>query len=416
MSQYIIQGGRRLEGELQIDASKNAVLPIIAATLLNKSVTCLRHCPRIRDVEIMIEILKQLGCIVEWNHDNLIIDTSTMHNCDINEDLVKKMRSSIILLGALLGRCGQGRISQPGGCKLGARPIDLHLAAFKRMGIEVVEEDDQISCNCINLHGADIYLTFPSVGATENIMLAAVLAEGTTVIRNAAREPEIIDLQNFLISCGARISGAGSNIIYIEGVSRLTGTTYQAIPDRIIAGTYLVAAAITRGKITLKDVNIDHLQMIISKLRELGCHIKTGENIVELDTPQVLRGSHIITEPYPGYPTDMQSQMMALFCTCEGESYIEENLFEARFKPANELEKMGANIRVDGCKAYVKPIKTLKGAEVNATDLRGGATLVIAGLAAQGTTRVNNIHYIERGYQNIVSDLSQVGARIQEKE
>lgn len=416
MSKYVIHGGRRLEGELCIDGSKNAVLPIIAATLLSGNITYLQHCPRILDVEIMIEILKQLGCKVEWEQDNLMIDTRTLQNCNINEELVKKMRSSIILLGALIGRCGEACISQPGGCQLGARPIDLHLSALRQMGVHMIEQQDIIICKSSNLHGAEIYLALPSVGATENIMLAATLAEGNTTIYNAAKEPEIIDLQDFLVACGAKITGAGTEVISIQGVKKLGGVSYRVIPDRIIAGTYLVAAAITRGSITLKDVCIEHLITITEKLEEMGCHINASRTEVTLMAPPHLHGIELVTEPYPGYPTDMQSQMMALLCTCESPSKIKENLFEARFKPAYELMKMGANIDVRGNEATIIPGSRLIGAEVNATDLRGGAALVLAGLVAEGYSSINHIDYIKRGYQNIVADLSCLGAQIQEKE
>ncbi len=416
MSKYVIHGGKRLEGELCIDGSKNAVLPIIAATLLSGNITYLQHCPRILDVEIMIEILKQLGCKVEWEQDNLMINTRTLQNCNISEELVKKMRSSIILLGALIGRCGEARISQPGGCQLGARPIDLHLSALKQMGVHITEQQDIIICKSSNLHGAEISLALPSVGATENIMLAATLAEGNTNIYNAAKEPEIVDLQDFLVACGAKITGAGTEVISIQGVKKLGGVSYRVIPDRIIAGTYLVAAAITRGNITLKDIRIEHLIEIIRKLEEVGCHINASSTEVSLMAPSHLHGIELVTEPYPGYPTDMQSQMMALLCTCESPSKIKENLFEARFKPAYELMKMGARIDVDGIEAKIIPGARLIGTEVNATDLRGGAALVLAGLAAEGCSVVNQIDYIKRGYQNIVADLSYLGAHIQEKE
>ncbi len=415
MSEYVICGGRRLEGELRIDGSKNAVLPIIAATLLSGNITHLKHCPKIADVEIMIEILKQLGCKVKWEEDTLIINTSTLDDYKVDGELVSKMRSSIILLGALIARCGEAHINEPGGCKLGARPIDLHLSSLKKMGVIVNEYNNTIVCKSSNLQGANIILKFPSVGATENIMLAATLAKGQTIINNPAREPEIIDLQNFLISCGAKITGAGTNSIVIEGVNRLNSVTYQPIPDRIIAGTYLVAGAITKGDIRLNNVCIPHIQSIINKLEIMGCNIRVGKNEVELNNSSILKGIDIITEPYPGYPTDMQSQMMALCCTCNTESKIVENLFEARFKPAYELMKMGADIKVIENRAYIFPTRILTGARVKATDLRGGAALVLAGLSAEGYTIVEDIDYIKRGYENIVMDLSKLGADIQEK-
>lgn len=416
MSQYVIHGGKRLEGELHIDGSKNAVLPIIAATLLSGKVTYLENCPNISDVETMVEILIQLGCKIIRNNKTLIIDTSTLSSYDISEELVRKMRSSIILLGAVVARCGKAKISYPGGCPLGARPIDLHLAAFRKMGIDVKEEHGFIICECIHLRGAKIHLDFPSVGATENIMLAAVLAEGETVIHNAAREPEIVDLQNYLVACGANIKGAGTEKIVIRGVKKLDSVQYRVIADRIVAGTYLVAAAITRGSITLKNVTPLHLRAVLAKLEEIGCIIKEKKDQVYLTAPLYLRGTHIYTEPYPGFPTDMQSQMMALLCTCSDTSIIKENLFEARFKPAYELLRMGAQITMDGRIAVVKPVAQFMGTNVYAEDLRGGAALLLAGLAAQGTTNVHHIYHIQRGYEDIVSDLQAIGAKIEERE
>ena len=416
MSQYVIEGGKRLEGELQIDGSKNAVLPIIAATLLNEEVTYLENCPKILDVKIMIEILRELGCKVEWQGQTLMLDTTTLQNYDINEALVKKMRSSIILLGALMGRCGEARISEPGGCQLGARPIDLHLEALRKMNINITETNGTISCRASHLRGAEINLKFPSVGATENIMLAATRCEGRTVIYNPAMEPEIVDLQNFLVACGAKITGAGTPKIVIDGVKKLNSVHYRVIPDRIIAGTYLVATAMTRGNIILNDIESSHLGAIIEKLEMMGCKIIDEKHRLIMVGPKRLKGIDIITEPYPGFPTDMQSQMMALLCTCHETCVIKENLFEARFKIVDELAKMGAQITVDNCTATIMGGHKLRGCHVIAKDLRGGAALVLAGLAADGCTTVENIEYIKRGYENIVEDLSRLGAQIQERE
>ncbi|MBQ1274905.1 MAG: UDP-N-acetylglucosamine 1-carboxyvinyltransferase [Cellulosilyticum sp.] len=415
MSQYVITGGRRLEGELQIDGSKNAVLPIIAATLLNEDITYINNCPKILDVKIMIEILEQLGCHIEWQEQTLVIDTRHLSNYILNESLVKKMRSSIILLGALMGRCGEAQISQPGGCQLGARPINLHLEALKKMNVDISEVEGIIHCKTLHLQGAKINLKFPSVGATENIMLAAAKGEGVTIIYNAAREPEIVDLQDFLVSCGAKVEGAGTSTILIQGVTRLSGTTYQVIPDRIIAGTYLTAAAMTRGTIILNDVRNEHLVTMTEKLEMMGCQIIHEKNRVILSSPKVLKGINIITEPHPGFPTDMQSQMMALLCTCQGSTFIKENLFEARFKIVDELNKMGAAIKIKDCTAYIEGEKALHGETICAKDLRGGAALVLAGLVAEGCTIVKQIEHIERGYQNIILDLSKLGAHIQER-
>ncbi|MBP3887974.1 MAG: UDP-N-acetylglucosamine 1-carboxyvinyltransferase [Cellulosilyticum sp.] len=415
MSQYVIEGGKRLEGELQIEGSKNAVLPIIAATLLNEDITYIRNCPKISDVKIMIQILKELGCHIEWQDHTLVIDTRHLATYVLNESLVKKMRSSIILLGALMGRCGEAQINRPGGCQLGARPIDLHLDALEKMNVMISEMDEAIYCKTLHLQGATINLKFPSVGATENIMLAAVRSEGITVIHNAAREPEIIDLQDFLIACGAKIKGAGTPTILIQGVKKLRGASYEVIPDRIIAGTYLAAAAMTRGSIRLKNVCYAHVKAITDKLEMMGCKMVQENNGLVLSTPQILRGIDIVTEPYPGFPTDMQSQMMTLLCTCKESTTIKENLFEARFKIVDELKKMGADIEVKGCTAYINGYKPLYGTTICAKDLRGGAALVLAGLVAEGTTTVEHIEHVERGYQNIVADLSKLGAKIQER-
>lgn len=416
MSQYVIEGGKRLEGELQIGGSKNAVLPIIAATLLNEEITYLENCPKILDVKIMIEILKELGCKVEWQGQTLKLDSTTLQNYDINEALVKKMRSSIILLGALMGRCGEARISEPGGCQLGARPIDLHLEALRKMNVDVTETNGIISCKASHLRGAEINLKFPSVGATENIMLAATRCEGRTVIYNSAMEPEIIDLQNFLVACGAKITGAGTSKIIIDGVKKLNSVHYRVIPDRIIAGTYLVAAAITRGDIILNGVESNHLMAIIEQLEMMGCKIVNEAHRLIMMAPKKLKSVDIITQPYPGFPTDMQSQMMALLCTCDETALVKENLFEARFKIVDELARMGAQITVDDCMATIRGGHELKGSTVIAKDLRGGAALVLAGLAAEGCTIVENTEYIKRGYENIVEDLSRLGAQIEERE
>ncbi len=416
MSQYVIEGGRRLEGELQIGGSKNAVLPIIAATLLNEEVTYLENCPKILDVKIMIEILRELGCKVEWQGQNLMLDTTTLQNYDINEALIKKMRSSIILLGALMGRCGEARISEPGGCQLGARPIDLHLEALRKMNVDITEMNGMISCKASHLRGAEINLKFPSVGATENIMLAATRCEGRTIIYNPAMEPEIVDLQNFLVACGAKVNGAGTSKIIIDGVKKLNSVHYRVIPDRIIAGTYLVAAAITRGTIILNEVESSHLGAVIKQLEMMGCKIVNEAHRLIMVVPKQLKSVDIITQPYPGFPTDMQSQMMALLCTCNESAWIKENLFEARFKIVDELIKMGAQIAVDHCTATIRGGYELNGCTVIAKDLRGGAALVLAGLAAKGCTTIENIEYIKRGYENIVEDLSRLGAQIQERE
>jgi UDP-N-acetylglucosamine 1-carboxyvinyltransferase len=414
MSEIVIQGGRRLEGELHVAGSKNAILPIIAATLLCKDKIYLYNCPRISDVELMIKILGELGCKIIWDDKVLMVDTSTLNSSDVPADLVCQMRSSIILLGAILGRCKEAKIGLPGGCQLGKRPIDMHLDALRKMQVDIIEEEDFIQCKTLNLQGAHINLTMPSVGATENIMLAAAMAQGTTTIFNAAREPEIVDLQNFLNACGAQITGAGTKQIIIHGVDKLQGTHYRVIPDRIVAGTYLVAGAITRGNIILNDVCNEQMQATINKLRAIGCNIREEKNRVMLSVAKPLKGVGIKTQVYPGFATDMQSQFLALLTTCNSISHVKESIFESRFKTVNELGKLGAHIIVNEQKqmATVHPTPHLIGTTVEATDLRGGAALVVAGLVAEGTTIIKNIYHIQRGYENIKNDLNQLGANI----
>lgn len=414
MSEIVIQGGRRLEGELHIAGSKNAILPIIAATLLCRSTTYLYNCPKISDVELMIKILKQLGCKIMWDEKVLMIDTSTLDSCDVPADLVNQMRSSIILLGAILGRCKEAKIGMPGGCQLGKRPIDLHLDALRKMQVDISQQEDFIQCKTLNLQGAHINLTLPSVGATENVMLAGACARGTTTIYNAAREPEIVDLQNFLNACGAKISGAGTKQIIVHGVEALNGTNYRVIPDRIVVGTYLVAGAITRGNVVLNDVYNRHLAATINKLRAIGCNVREEKNKVILTVAKPLKGIVLKTEVYPGFPTDMQSQFVTLLTTCNSISHVKENIFESRFKAAYELRKLGAHIVVNEQTqvATIHPTPYLKGTAVDATDLRGGAALVLAGLIAEGTTIVKNAHHIQRGYEDIARDLSILGADV----
>ncbi|MBN4074612.1 MAG: UDP-N-acetylglucosamine 1-carboxyvinyltransferase [Alkaliphilus sp.] len=413
MSKYIIVGGNKIEGELSIQGAKNAVLPLIAATVLNSSTNIIHDIPEITDVEIMIKILESLGCTVKRENKTLIVDSSRLHNYEIPEVYVREMRSSIVFLGAMLSRFGKIKVSYPGGCEIGSRPIDLHLRALKQMGAVIEEKHGFIVCETVNLRGCEIQLDFPSVGATENIMLAAVRSRGTTVIRNAAREPEVIELGNYINAMGGRVFGAGTATIFIHGVEKLHEIEYKIIPDRIVTGTYLIAAAITGGEILLKNVVPDHLQSVVSKLRETGCIIRSDKNSIELKTPRKLNSLESIkTLPYPGFPTDMQSQMMALTTICDGTSLFIENIFESRYKHVNELIRMGANIILDGRVALVKGVKKLTGASVTARDLRGGACLLLAGLAAEGETVLENAHHIERGYDNIHKDISKVGGNI----
>lgn len=412
MSCYIIEGGNRLEGAVNISGSKNASLPIIAASILNGSVTKLYNVPNIHDTQITLEILKILGCKITKKSDKIIIDSKSMQKTEIPEELMRQMRSSVVLAGAIIGRLKNTTISYPGGCDIGARPIDLHLQGFRRLGIEVEEDAGYIRCKCEKIVGNTIQLDFPSVGATENIMLASVLADGETTITNAAMEPEIVDLQNMLNKMGAKVEGAGTNIIKIIGVKRLKEVSYTVMPDRIEAGTFLCAGAITGGKVKLNNVVPEHLSPIIHKLEECGCKIEIEKNSIKLEAPKKLKAVDIKTMPYPGFPTDMQSIFTTILTVSKGTSLIVENIFENRYKYTNELKRMGAKITVEGKTAVVKGIRRLTGANVTSTDLRGGASLVLAGLQAKGKTTVNNIEYILRGYEKLDRKLALLGAKI----
>ena len=413
MSSYIIKGGQKLVGETFVSGSKNASLPIMAASILNKDITKLYNVPNIHDTEVMIEILQSLGCKVKKNKNKVVIDSRYLTNYEIPEKLMHQMRSSVIFAGALLGRYKKAIFSYPGGCDIGARPIDLHLKGFEKLGIKINQESGRIECIAEEkIIPSEINLDFPSVGATENIMLASVFIKGNVKIINAAMEPEIVDLQNYLNQMGARIKGAGSNVITIEGVDKLNQVSYSIMPDRIEAGTLLVATAITKGNIRLNNVKSKHIAPVLSKLIESGCSIKINENNIELDSPKRLKALDIKTMPYPGFPTDMQSIIVSMLCTCCGTSVITENIFENRFKYMAELQKMGAKIKIEGRTAVIKGVKKLSGANVVATDLRGGAGLVLAGLMAKGITKVNNIEYILRGYENLEDKLTKLGAKI----
>ena len=412
MYSYIIEGGKKLEGEVKISGSKNASLPIIAATILNGKKSKIYNVPNIHDMQITLKILKYIGCKVSKNNDKIEIDSRYIKKKEIPEHLMREMRSTVILAGAILSRFKEVTFSYPGGCDIGARPIDLHLKAFKKLGINIDEEYGFIKCSCDKIVGANIDLDFPSVGATENIILASVLAEGKTVITNAAREPEIVDLVKMLNKMGAKITGEGTNVIEIEGVKKLQEVQYRVMPDRIEAGTFLCLAAITGGKIKLEKVNSNHLTPVIAKLEEAGCEIKIQKEIIEIISPKKLKAIDIKTMPYPGFPTDMQSIFGALLSTAKGTSIITENIFENRFKYIQELNRMGAKINVEGRTAIIKGAKRIQGTNVVASDLRGGAALVIEALTAKGITQIENIHYILRGYEDIVEKLKSLGAKI----
>lgn len=413
MAYVYVAGNKRLNGEVDIQGSKNAALPILAATVLIDGVTRLDKCPRISDVIHMTDILKAIGCKTHWEGSSLIVDSSTIETSTVPAEHVKKMRSSIIMMGALLGRTKEVTITYPGGCLIGARPIDFHLDAFKEMNISLKEVDGLIVCSASKIEGGDIRFKFPSVGATENAILAAVLASGDTIIRNAAKEPEITDLCLFLNKAGAKISGYGTREIKVSGVDKLHETLYTISPDRIVTGTYLAAVAATGGYVALKNTNCNVLEKVIKLYRRIGCNIiceKTNILVSVTENPKSI--NFVKTEPYPGFPTDMQSQTMAVLMKSIGTSKVSEEIFEGRFKIVDELKKFGANIKVKDSVATICGVSQLKGNKVYATELRGGAALVIAGLMADGITKVYNPEHIERGYEDICRDFRQLGAEI----
>lgn len=416
MPSYIIEGGKRLEGEVSVSGSKNASLPILASTILNAGTTKLYNVPEIRDTKITQEILKFLGCKVKKNKGKIEIDSKEMNKKEIPEHLMHQMRSTVILAGAILGRFKEVTFSYPGGCDIGARPIDLHLKSFEKLGINIVENAGFIICKCDKIIGANIDLDFPSVGATENIILASVYAEGITNITNAAMEPEIVDLCNCLNKMGAKIEGAGTSNIKIIGVEKLKDISYNIMPDRIEAGSLLCMVAITGGKLKLNNVIIDNISPIINKLEEAGCKILKEKNSIYMEAPKKLKSVDIKTMPYPGFPTDMQSVFASMLTMAKGTSVIVENIFENRYKYMSELKKMGAKVTVEGKTAIVKGVRKLSGARVFSTDLRGGAALVTAALAAKGKTEVLNIEYILRGYEGLDKKLKMLGANITLKE
>ena len=413
MYSYIIEGNHSLQGSVEISGSKNASLPIIAASILNKTTSKLYNVPDIQDTKITLEIMKLLGAKVKKANGKVQINTKDINKMQIPEELMGKMRSTVILAGAILGRFKEVTFSYPGGCDIGARPIDLHLKAFEKLGINIEENYGFIRCKCDKIIGADIDLDFPSVGATENIILATVLAEGVTTISNAAMEPEIEDLAKFLNKMGAKIEGAGTNFITITGVQKLKEVSYQIMPDRIEAGTFLCIGAATAGNIEITNVNPEHLVPAIHKLQEMGCMIEEKKNTVQLIAPKRLKAVDIKTMPYPGFPTDLQSVFGATLCIAKGTSVIVENIFENRYKYTSELKKMGAKIQIEGKIAVIKGIRKLHNAKVEASDLRGGAALVIAALTTKGKTKIDKIEYILRGYENFEQKLRKIGAKIQ---
>jgi UDP-N-acetylglucosamine 1-carboxyvinyltransferase len=414
MSKLLIHGAKKLQGEVNIHGAKNSTLPLMAASLVCGGKCILHNCPSLSDVDTSERILNHLGCRVKRSDGDIEIDPTSADGYNIPDDLMREMRSSIIFLGAIVARMGKAILSYPGGCELGPRPIDLHLMALRRMGVIINEDHGSLNCVVPNgLHGAVISLSFPSVGATENILIAAVLAEGTTVINNAAREPEICDLADFLNSCGAKIRGAGESTVTIEGVKRLSGCEHRVIPDRIAAATYLAAGAATGSTLTVSDIIPKHLEPIVPVLEESGCVLKTNGNKMTIIPPKRLhRVKSIRTMPYPGFPTDAQAPIMAMLSVADGTSVFVENIFESRYKHVGELLRLGANIKVEGRVAIVDGVEKLSGASVEATDLRGGAALVVAGLTAYGTTEISGLNHLDRGYENLERNLRNLGADV----
>ncbi len=416
MAKLVIEGGKPLRGEIDVCGAKNAALPILAASVLCGGVCRIHNCPRLSDVDAAMKILTHLGCTCAREDGCVVVDSSAVTSCEIPDDLMREMRSSIVFLGAIAGRCREARLSFPGGCELGPRPIDLHLQALRALGLQIDEAHGGLDCHTDGLKGCEITLSIPSVGATENILLASSVAKGKTVIRNAAREPEISDLADFLNSAGARIQGAGSSNIEIEGVQRLHPTAHTVIPDRIIAATYMAAAATTGGRLRLKNILPSHLIPVLEYFRVAGCGLDVAERSLLLEAPPRLhRIPTVRTMAYPGFPTDAQPPVLAMSTVADGTSVFVENIFENRFRYVDELVRMGAKIKVEGRVAVVEGVPRLSGAKTEATDLRGGAAVVVAALGADGRTEIGNIGHIRRGYEDLEGCLSSVGASIWEE-
>ncbi len=413
MEKLIINGGQRLYGSLEIQRAKNAVLPLLAASVMTDEAVTIRSIPPISDAENMLHILKELGCKIIRSGDDAIIDAANAASHEIPAVMTKEIRSSIFMLGSVLTRFHRAKISYPGGCDIGLRPIDLHLSGLKKLGVEIVEDGGYIHCSAERLKGAEVVLDFPSVGATENIMLAAVKADGRTVIRNAAKEPEIIDLQNFLNQMGAKVRGAGTANVVIDGVNRLCGVDYIPMGDRIEAGTFLIATAACGGEIETSGVFAENLAALLHKLRENGCKIYAKNDKIRLESHGKLKSVDLVeTSPFPGFPTDLQAQYATLSCLARGTTLVVENLFETRFKYAGELKRMGADVTVRGKTAVIRGVEALHGASVTASDLRGGAALAIAGLAAEGRTEVLDLSHVDRGYGEFERKLRLLGANV----
>lgn len=415
MSKIVVRGGNKLHGEVEVSSAKNSVLPIIAGCILNGNKCVINNVPMLEDVFVIINILRSIGAKIDIDkvENRITIYTGDIKDCMPNSELVKRMRASFLIMGPMLCRFGHFKISLPGGCNIGTRPIDLHIKGLSALGADINVGHGYVEAYASKLVGNNIYLDFPSVGATENIMMAAVMADGETIIENAAEEPEIADLGRFLNSMGANIMGVGTDTIHIIGVKSLKGTTYRPISDRIECGTFMIAAAITRSRFKIKGINLEYLKPIIAKLTETGIYIEPQLNSIIVDGNRQLRPIDVKTMPYPGFPTDMQSQITGLLCTVKGTSIITETIFENRFMHVVEMKRMGANIKIDGRSAVVEGVQRLTGAEVRATDLRAGAALILCGLAAEGETEISDIYHVDRGYVSIEKKFQSLGADIE---
>ena len=412
MDKLLIEGGTRLSGEVAISGAKNAALPILCAALLTAEPVTFTNVPRLKDIGTLLELLGQMGVKVAREDDTVTLDASGLSNPVAPYEMVKTMRASILVLGPLVARCGEARVSLPGGCAIGARPVDQHIKGLQAMGAEVRVEHGYVHATVPRLKGARLFTDMVTVTGTENLMMAAALAEGETVIENAAREPEVVDLANCLVAMGAQISGAGSDVIRIRGVDRLHGATHRIMPDRIETGTYLYAAAATGGSVRLTRTSSSYLDAVIDKLMDAGCEVVSERDAISLRAPERLNAVSLRTAPYPAFPTDMQAQFMAINCVAKGVAMIRETIFENRFMHAVELQRLGADIRIDGNTAMVQGVARLEGATVMATDLRASASLVVAGLVAEGETVIERIYHLDRGYERLEDKLAALGARV----
>ena len=417
MDALLIKGGKRLSGVIEVAGSKNIALAVLSAVPLAQTPVLLKNVPVISDTQIKVQLLEAFGAKAEWRGSDLRIDCSDLHSAEPDEDMVRLIRTSFYMLGPLVARVGSLRMAAPGGCKIGARPVDLHLKGLHALGAKIELNGGVYEASAGVLKGAEVYLDMPSAGATQHIMCAASMAHGTTIIQNAAMEPEIVALAEFLISLGAKISGQGSSMITVEGVEQLRGSEYKIPADRIQAGTFLIAGAMTGGHVTVREINADDQTAVVNKLREAGAEVETTETSVTVNAPNRLKGVNIKTMPHPGFPTDVQQPMAAALCVAKGTSVVEETIYESRTGHLPELSRMGANIRQEGRSAFIVGVDKLRGAKVQASDLRAGAALCLAGLVAEGETLVQNIHWIDRGYDSIERKLTELGAeasRVQE--